>query len=83
MTHAEIWQYFTTVLEAVQLVLQAFAKGNGTETYLLGRGQAVRILDLACNLIRLSGRAPHEDIDIPFIGLRPGEKLYEELVTEG
>jgi FlaA1/EpsC-like NDP-sugar epimerase len=83
VTHPEVTRFFMTIPEATQLVLQAGSMGEGSEIYLFDMGQPVRIVDLAEELIRLSGFRPHEDIEIKFSGLRPGEKLYEELLMEG
>ncbi|MCX6035675.1 MAG: nucleoside-diphosphate sugar epimerase/dehydratase [Chloroflexi bacterium] len=83
ITHSDMKRYFMTIPEAVYLVLQASAMGQGGEVFLLNMGQQIRILDLAEDLIRLSGLEPGKDIDIVFTGIRPGEKLSEDLWEEG
>jgi FlaA1/EpsC-like NDP-sugar epimerase/lipopolysaccharide/colanic/teichoic acid biosynthesis glycosyltransferase len=82
VTHPEARRFFMTIPEAVRLVLQAGALGKGGEVLLLDMGEQVRIVDLARQLIRMSGLREHEDVDIVFTGLRPGEKLFEELHSD-
>jgi len=80
ITHPDITRYFMSIPEASRLVIQAGAMGNGGEVFLLNMGEPVRIYDLALQMIELSGLKPNEDIEIKITGLRPGEKLYEELL---
>lgn len=82
LTHPDIIRYFMTIPEACQLVLEAGAMGKGGEIYIFDMGKPVKIIDLARKMIRLAGFTPEKDIDIKIVGLRPGEKLYEELLND-
>lgn len=82
VTHPEITRYFMTIPEACQLVLEASAMGKGGEIFIFDMGKSIKVVDLAKNMIRLSGLEVGKDIQIKYIGLRPGEKLYEELLCE-
>lgn len=82
VTDPEVTRYFMTIPEAVQLVLEASVMGNGGEIYIFDMGEPVKILNLAINMIKLAGFLPYTDIKIRFVGLRPGEKLYEELLNK-
>ena len=82
ITHPDITRFFMTIPEACQLVLEAGFMGNGGEIYVFDMGKPVKVLDVALNLIRLSGLEPHKDIKIKIVGLRPGEKLFEELFSK-
>jgi FlaA1/EpsC-like NDP-sugar epimerase len=82
ITHPDIIRYFMTIPEACQLVLEAGAMGKGSEIFIFDMGEPVRIIDLAYKMIKLAGYIPEEDIKIEVVGLRPGEKLFEELLTD-
>lgn len=82
VTHPEITRYFMTIPEACQLVLEAGSMGEGGEIFAFDMGKSVKIIELANKMIKLSGFIPNEDIEIKFTGLRPGEKLYEELLND-
>jgi FlaA1/EpsC-like NDP-sugar epimerase len=83
ITHREMMRYFMTIPEAVSLVLQAMSMGNDGEVFVLDMGNPIKILHLAEQVIRLSGFEPYRDIDIIETGVRPGEKLFEEILTSG
>lgn len=82
ITHPDIIRYFMTIPEACQLVLEAGSMGNGGEIYIFDMGKPVKIIDLATKMIKLAGLEPDKDIEIKVVGLRPGEKLYEELLND-
>jgi len=83
VTHPDVTRFFMTIPEACQLILQTGAMGNGGEIFILDMGTPIKIDEMARDLIRLSGFEPAVDIKIEYTGLRPGEKLFEELITEG
>jgi len=83
VTHPEVTRYFMSAEEAAQLILQSGSMGEGGEIFILKMGEPVKIVDMARELIKLTGREPESEIEIHYVGLRAGEKLYEELITEG
>jgi len=83
VTHPQARRFFMTISEAVSLTLQASTRSEGSEIFVLDMGEPIRIVDLAENMIRLAGLVPYEDIEIQFTGLRPGEKLTEEINGKG
>lgn len=83
VTHPEMTRYFMMIPEACQLILQALSMGEGGEIFILEMGVPVKINDMARDMIRLAGKMPERDVQIVYVGLRPGEKLYEELITHG
>ena len=83
VTHPEVTRYFMSAEEAAQLILQAGSMGEGGEIFILKMGEPIKIANMAHELIKLTGREPGSEIEIRYIGLRAGEKLYEELITEG
>lgn len=82
VTHPQITRYFMLVQEAVQLVMQAASIGHGGEIFILNMGEPIKIREMAEDLIFLTGKTPYSDIDIQYVGLRPGEKLHEELLID-
>jgi FlaA1/EpsC-like NDP-sugar epimerase len=82
VTHPEVTRFFMTIPEACKLVIEAAAIGNGGNIYVFDMGKSIKIVDLAEKMIRLAGKVPGKDISIHFSGMRPGEKLYEEVLTE-
>ena len=83
VTHPEVERYFMSIPEAVQLILQAVTMGKNGEIFILDMGESIKIVDLATELIKRSGLRPYKDVKIKFTGLRPGEKMYEELIARG
>ncbi len=81
VTHKDMVRYFMTIPEAVSLILQASTMGEGGEVFVLDMGEPVRIVELAEELITIQGLRPYKDIDIEFTGIRPGEKIFEEILT--